>query len=208
MDPRGPILTVARAAILIGLVGTISWAQQAAPETLPVQGSKTRFPSRTTLNRGQQPIPLRLTGAALRTRLGFGVYAVGSYVQEGVQIQEPADVVRADCAKVLELVFERNVPGVTMYENLAANLRQGHPAPEFRDELAKLSKFLLAHPAAKGSVLRLAYDPAAGLTLTAGDGSVLAYNSPEFARALWGIYFGARPMDPAIRTALSQRLVR
>ncbi|MFO0957656.1 MAG: chalcone isomerase family protein [Isosphaeraceae bacterium] len=197
-----------RAAAWIALGAPAAWGYQESPESVAVKGSQARFPSRTTLARGKESVPLRLTGAALRTRLGFGVYAVGSYVQEGTALKEPSDIIRADCAKVLELAFERNVAGSTMYENLAANLRANHPAPEFQEELARLSKFLQAHPATKGSVLRLAYDPGAGLSLTAGDGSVLAYNGPEFARALWGIYFGPRPMDPAIRAALTERIVR
>lgn len=205
------------ARVVVTVVGITGWAWLAVPdagawqapsESVAVKGSQTRFPSRTAFRRGSESVPVRLTGAALRTRLGFGVYAVGSYVQEGVTLREPADLVRADCAKMLELVFERNVGGSTMYESLAANLRAGHPAPAFRDELARLSQFLQAHPAARGSVLRLAYEPTHGLTLTAGDGSVLAYPGHEFAQALWGIYFGAKPMDPTIRTALAQRLVR
>ena len=49
-----------------------------------------------------------LTGAALRQKFYFNVYAVASYVQEGAKPRTPEELAAVNCPKRLELVMERH----------------------------------------------------------------------------------------------------
>src|SRR4051794_31880513 len=60
---------------------------------------------------GGKPVRLVLTGTAMRTKYGFSVYAIGSYVQEGVKVRNGDELARIAAAKQLQLIFERDVDG-------------------------------------------------------------------------------------------------
>ena len=67
-----------------------------------------------------KPMRLILTGTAVRTKYGFRVYAIGSYVQEGVKVHTGEELVRVSAAKQLHLIFEREVDGATMARSFAS----------------------------------------------------------------------------------------
>ena len=59
------------------------------------------------------------------------MYAIGSYVQEGVAIRTAGELAATDCPKQLHLVMERDVTGEAMAAAFTTAIRQGHPAPAF-----------------------------------------------------------------------------
>src|SRR4051794_16022988 len=91
------------AAVLLGLC----MPTDAADDGMVVGG--TRFPRTITSQLAGKPVKMVLTGAAMRTRWTFHVYAVGSYVQEGVKIRDAGDLARAAVPKQIHIAFERDV---------------------------------------------------------------------------------------------------
>ena len=52
------------------------------------------YPSTTEVSVGSKTVKLALTGTAMRTKLIVNVYAIGSYVQEGVKVRTAEDLAR------------------------------------------------------------------------------------------------------------------
>src|SRR5262245_48217862 len=83
-------------------------------ETAGVPGSDVRFPLAINLPINGKPVQYALTGTALRKKLVFSIYAVGSYVQAGAAVHTAEDLAAADVPKMLFLVLERDVDGSDM----------------------------------------------------------------------------------------------
>src|SRR5262245_33072816 len=66
---------------------------------------------------GGKPVRLVLTGTAMRTKLGFSVYAIGSYLQEGIKVRDGEELAKIAAPKQLQLIFERDVDGETMAQS-------------------------------------------------------------------------------------------
>src|SRR4051812_44146200 len=73
-----------------------------------------RYPTTLTGYFDGKPVPMVLTGTALRTKLGFSVYSLGSYVQQGTRVRGPYELAGAAVPKQLCLAFERAVDGDTL----------------------------------------------------------------------------------------------
>src|SRR5690242_8417239 len=98
------------ALALLGLFG----AAALAVESVGVEGSQTQYPTLIESPISNKPVKLVLTGTAMRKKLLFNVYTVGSYVQEGTQVHSADDLASADVPKQLHLVMERDMDGKTM----------------------------------------------------------------------------------------------
>ena len=93
------------AAILLGLCMTTHAADPG------VTLGRTRYPATINNHVDGKPVKMVLTGAAMRTRWGFSVYSIGSYVQEEVALRGAEDLVGAAVPKQFLLAFERDVDG-------------------------------------------------------------------------------------------------
>src|SRR3954451_20549621 len=97
-------------------------------ETVGVGGSEVRYPTRTEVTVDYRPVRLVLTGTAVRKAHGLPVYAVASYVQEGVPAKTAEQIVAADVVKEMHLVLERPLDGPTMFEGMRTGIRLNHAA--------------------------------------------------------------------------------
>src|SRR5262249_29202964 len=137
-----------------------------------------------------KPIKLLLTGASLRKKVVFSVYAIGSYVQEGATMRSAEEIIAADRVKQLHLVLERDAAGKDLGGNFIAAIRVNHPEPAFADEAFKLMQVLDPIAVKKGDHIWLTHVPQVGLHCTiVGKASFLVKNK-DFAHAVWEIYFG------------------
>src|SRR4051794_6640805 len=119
----------------------------------------TRYPAAITGRIGGKPVKLVLTGTALRTRWGFGVYTIGSYIQEGVAVRDAGSLARAVVPKQLHLVFERAVDGATLAQSFRDSIALNYPEPAFAVESAELARYLASRPVKKGDHVWLTFIP-------------------------------------------------
>src|SRR3954463_2213131 len=88
----------------------------------------TRDPTTLTSQFNGKPVAMVLTGTALRTKLGFSVYTIGSYVQENSRVRGPYDLVGAAVPKQLCLAFEREVDGNALARSFRDSIGTIRPA--------------------------------------------------------------------------------
>lgn len=177
----------------------------AGNDTLGVPGSTVRFPVQITQSFGHGPVPLRLTGAALRKKFFFNVYAMSSYLAEGVEVHSPAQLAAIDKPKSLQLVMERSVDGSTMASAVTASVRANYPKGLDR-ELHQLQQFMIATPVAYRDVVWLRHLPGKGFHCEiVGKGEVYI-PSTAFSKAIWDIYLGPINMGEHIKAGLVRRL--
>jgi hypothetical protein len=153
-----------------------------------------------------KPTRLVLTGTAMRTKFGFSVYAIGSYVQEGTKVRDAEALARIAVAKQLHLIFERDVDGATMAQSFRDAIGLNHPAPAFAAELEKLEQFFRSHPARRGDRIVLTTVPGAGLTCEVSDQPRFLIESTGFSQATWEVYLGRKNLGTGIKSGLTSRL--
>jgi hypothetical protein len=155
---------------------------------------------------GGKPVRLVLTGTAMRTKYGFSVYAIGSYLQEGVKVRNGDELARIAAAKQLQLIFERDVDGETMAQSFRESIAMSHPAPAYAAELAKLEAYFRSNPVKRGNHIWLSYVPGAGLGCQLAGKPGTMIENVGFAQAAWEVYLGRRNLGMAIKTGLTSRL--
>jgi Chalcone isomerase-like len=176
-----------------------------AAELVGVKGSSVRYPSVVEINAGK-PIRLILTGTALRQKLVFNVYTIGSYVQEGSGVKTPEQLAAVDTIKCLHLIMERTVEGKDMAGAFETAIRKNHPSPAFDAEVAQLLQVIQSHSAEKGSHIVLTHVPGVGLHCSLRGKVEFVIKNPQFSRAVWDIYLGKHPVSDAIKKDLVSRL--
>jgi hypothetical protein len=155
---------------------------------------------------GGKPVRLVLTGTAMRTKLGFSVYAIGSYLQEGTRVRDAEGLARVAVAKQLHLIFERDVDGATMAQSFREAIGMNHPAPAFATELEKFEQFFRANPARRGDRIVLTTVPGAGLACEVGGRPRILIENAGFAHATWEVYLGRKNLGTTIKSGLTSRL--
>lgn len=190
-----------RLAALIGLgLGLVACGVAEAGDADP------RFAATITSRVGDKPVPLVLTGTAMRTKYFLNVYAIGSYVQAGTRVRDAEELARLDVPKQLQLIFERDVDPETMAKSFGQAIRMSHPAPAFDRELAELEAYFKASPIKQGAHLWLTSVPGVGLRCQVAGKPSQTVQNPAFARAAWEAYLGPRNLGVAIKSGLSSRL--
>jgi hypothetical protein len=189
------------AAIAAGLAGAL--ASAAATEK---DGGDPRFAPVITAQIGGRPVRLVLTGTAVRTKYLLSVYAIGSYLQEGVKVRDAEGLARVDAPKLLHLIFERNVAGATVADSFREAIALNHPAPEFAAELDRLDGCFRPRSVQRGDHVRLTLVPGTGLTCQFGSQPVVVIENVAFAHAAWEVYLGRKNLGAAIQMGLTSRL--
>jgi hypothetical protein len=153
-----------------------------------------------------KPARLVLTGTAMRTKFGFSVYAIGSYLQEGTRVRDAEELARVAVSKQLHLIFERDVDGATMAQSFRDAIGMNHPAPAFAPELEKLEQFFHLHPARRGDRIVLTTVPGAGLACEVSGQPRILIENTGFSQATWEVYLGRKNLGTAIKSGLTSRL--
>jgi hypothetical protein len=177
-----------------------------AVETVGVSGSNARFATAVERKVGDKSVKLHLTGAAMRKKLFFNVYALGSYVQEGVSVRTAEELAATDCAKQLHLVMERDVGGSDMAASFKESIRMNHPAPRFEAELNTLVAFMEATSVQQGDHVWLTHVPGVGFEANVAGKKDIRIKNVGFAKAIWDIYLGKNNLGAAIKQGLVSRL--
>lgn len=180
-------------------------AVPAFAEDVAVSGSDITYPSEQRVTVGDKQVNMVLTGAALRKKVFFSVYTIGSYVQEGSGVRDGEDLAARDCPKQLHLVLERDVKGPDMAEAMRSAIRANYD-DAFATELKVLGECMSRTDIKKGDNVRLTHVPGKGLHVDVEGKTQMLIENPAFSKAVWDIYFGKNNLGDAIKKALVSRL--
>jgi hypothetical protein len=179
--------TVAVLLILLALAATPAAAREVAgvvlPDTATVEG-KT----------------LVLNGAGLRTRFFFKVYVVGLYLEQ--PMTDAAAILGSDSIRRAELYILRSLSGHEIASAIrdAFERNAGAALPRLEDRLKRLESMFPA--VAAGDTIALTYVPRRGTEVVAKGRQAGVIEGKDFADALFAVWIGAKPVDPALKTAL------
>jgi len=196
---HSPIRSLAFAATFLTAAAALG------SEMVGVRGSQVQYPSVVDLPADGKPVRVRLTGTAMRTKAVVNVYAVASYVQEGVKVRTAEELAAADAYKLLHLVLERDVAGKDMATAFTTAVRKNYPS-QFGDELRRFESLLGSATLRKGQHVMLTWLPKAGLRCHVVGTVDQRVDNPAFARAVWDIYFGRNHLGDAVKSGLTSRL--
>ena len=196
--------TLSRLLLVAALAAFLGAA--ALAETVSVDGSDTSYETKIVPTVGGKAVKMDLTGAALRKRLVFKVYTIGSYVESGAGLRSAEDLASADVPKQLHLVMERELDGKTMANAFRDAVRLNYPAPTFDQELNTLAAYLETTSVKKGDHVWLTHVPGVGFQGRLGGQKEIVIPNPRFARAIWEIYLGKNNLGDQIKQGLTSRL--
>jgi hypothetical protein len=145
---------------------------------------------------------LALTGAGLRQRFIFDVYAMGLYVRDA-----RADPVMQPGAKRIAIHMLRNVDADTFAQALVDGMRPNHDEATMQALAPRIAELnaLMAQmkEARKGMAITLDWLPGTGTQMTVNGkpgGAPIA--GEDFYRALLRIWLGPRPVQDDLKKAL------
>ncbi len=187
-------------------VAALAAAAALAGDKVGVGGSGAQYDARIEATIGDKPVAMVLTGTALRKRVVFNVYAIGSYLQEGAGARSAEELAAADVPKQLHLIMERDVDGKEMAEAFHTAIRANHAAPAFDAELASLGEMMRAMAVKKGDHVRLTHVPKSGLHCDVAGKKQFTIDGVAFSRAVWEIYLGRNNLGNDIKKGLVSRL--
>ena len=146
--------------------------------------------------------PLALTGAGLRQRFIFDVYAMGLYVRDA-----KADPVMQPGAKRVVIRMLRDVDAGTFTQALIDGMRPNHDAQTMKalePRIAALSAVMAQmKEAKKGMTITLDWLPGTGTQMTVdGRSSGAPIAGEDFYQALLRIWLGPQPVQDDLKKAL------
>jgi hypothetical protein len=177
-----------------------------AGEMVGVDGSRTQYDTNIDSTVAGKPVKMVLTGTALRKKLIFNVYAIGSYVEAGAGVRSAEQLVAADCPKQLHLVMERDVDGKEMAEAFQKAIYRSRGDHAFPAELKSLTETMKAMEVKKGDHIRLTNVPRKGIECDVAGRRQIVIENSDFSKAVWEIYLGPKNIDDDIRKGLASRL--
>jgi hypothetical protein len=166
------------------------------------------FPAKIESDIGGRQISLVRTGEAIRFQGRIQVYAVASYVQEGVPVRSAEELVAADCAKQMHLFMLRYIPSIMMAQAFESTFRANHPVPAFADEVKRVLTLFRSASVRPGVHVWLTHIPEVGLQCLVDGQEPIIIESVEFSRAVWENYFGRYNVGEAVKEGLLSGLDR
>jgi len=199
MRNKGMTRKVMLAVILASLASPLT----RAAEEVTVGG--IAFPTRVDQSIGDKLEKLVLTGAGVREKYLFGVYAVASYAREGAKVKNAQELAAADYPKGLHLVMLRAVSGKDLADAFTEAIRLNYPAPALKDEIEQLTLMMRKKNTQRGDHIWLRHVPGVGLECDFA-GELFLIGNVDLARAVWQIYFGPKNIGEKLKRNLTSQL--
>jgi len=164
--------------------------------------SKVEYPDTVTVDGTE----LRVTGCGLRekTFMKVDVYTIVSYVDAEADLgDDPAEaLVTRDLAKRIQMNLRRGFSRDKLVNSFSEVIEKNYDdTTAFNDAMATFLAYF-DHDAQENDTLVLDYAPGRGLrTVLNGEVKGTIVN-PDFARALWTVWFGAKPANKGLRESL------
>ena len=116
------------------------------------------------------------------------------------------DLARADVARMLYLVMERTVGSADFIDAFKTAVAKSYPADKFAAEFAQLTAAVGGQEAEKGDHVSMLYLPGTGLRIVIAGKVDVTIPGAEFARAVWEVYLGPKPIDDGLKRGLVSML--
>lgn len=195
-------------AVVALVVGALVAATAGAADPVSVKGSSAKYPESVAVTVGDKVINLKLTGVGLRSKIGVKVYAVGSYLQDGVTAQTAEELTKVDAVRMLHLVMERTVEPADFIDAFKSAVGKTYPADKFAAEFAEVAKAVGTMAAKKGDQVILLYTPGTGVRIQIVGKVDVMVKGAAFAQALWEVYLGPKPLEEALKKNLVGLITR
>jgi hypothetical protein len=196
-----------RSAIVALLVVVVAMPGMAA-DPVPVKGTSVTYAPAVSANVKDKAVQLNLTGVGLRTKVGFSVYTVASYVQDGTRVRGAEDVAKADAVRLLHLVMQRTVQPDDFIDAFRTAVGKSYPEGKFATEFTQLVNAIGKNAATKGDHVTLLHMPGEGVRIQVSNKVDVTIKSPAFSQALWEVYLGAKPLDEGLKEGLVGMLAK
>ena len=181
-------------------------AQASAAESAPVELVDNLFPVVRRTEIDGKVCDLKLTGTAIRKKIGLTFYKIGGYCEASADPTCADSLAAADVPKQLVLVMQRDISQMILEKSFAASFADNDPENRFTEESKLTLGHMVAAPMKKGQVVTITHLPGKGMTCQVGDGEVLHVANPAFAHMVWNVYMGPKGVCPTLRTGLVTRL--
>jgi Chalcone isomerase-like len=155
---------------------------------------------------GDKTVKMLLTGSAVRTKHFLKIYTIDSYIEQGVKVRTPEDMIAIDQPKQLRICMLRSVDGPTMADAFTEILRINFPEPAFAEELKTVVKILESQDTQKGDAICFSHIPKVGLHCKTANDKTYLIRNVDFSKAVWGNYFGKHNVSEAMKKNLLSRL--
>jgi hypothetical protein len=172
----------------------------------PVELVDDLFPVVRRTEIGGKVCDLKLTGTAVRKKIGLTFYKIGGYCEASACPTCADSLAAADVPKQLVLVMQRDISQMILEKSFAASFAENDPENKFTAESRLTLDHMVAAPMKKGQHVTITHLPGNGMTCQVGDGQVLHVPNPQFAHLVWNVYMGPKGVCPTLRSGLVTRL--
>lgn len=147
-----------------------------------------------------------VTGVALRekTFLKVDVYTIVSYVKKGASLGEDkaAGLLNLEEPKMLQMDLTRGFSNEKLKKAFSEVIEKNYDdMSAFQSDMNTFLAYFSAD-AEEGDKIVFGYCPAEGLTTRLNDKELGVIDNPEFTKALWTVWFGAKPANDDMRDNL------
>ena len=142
--------------------------------------------------------PLKLVGVGLRTKWFFNVYTLGAYSKSGTR--SARHLVNTDEPKFIWLRMMRSISAEKMNDAIDEGFEKNTPDGEraaFKERLDTLKSYMPA-TLKKHLHIGFTYRPGEGTLVTIGKTPKGTIAGADFARGLFSIWFGRKPVDKSL----------
>jgi hypothetical protein len=164
--------------------------------------TEIEFPSEIKFSLDSEDYALQITGATVRKKWVFEIYAIAHYlqVQEGAGDLDRESVLADGPAKQITIQYVHNLPANIIIKALRRDFKQNTTPEEYREIETYIEQMLncLVRPVRKGDVFMMRWLSGGRIYLELNGKRLGNVKNELFARCLWAIWFGKCPVvDPA-----------
>ncbi len=175
-------------------------------DTIVEKKSKQEFPATIEVEYDGSTSTLRATGAALRKKIFWKVYAAVGYIDSSVELgDDPGKaIVDADAPKEIHLRMLRDVDSKKITNGVNEALKKCAVVP-YDDIAGEREQFLNVfgdEKLMKGDDLRMLYLPGKGLEVSVNGEVRGVIEGAGFGRSFFAIYYGDPPVDDGLKEKL------
>lgn len=153
------------------------------------------FPSEVTFDQGGKSYSLQATGVATRKKFFVTVYSVAHYLQQGSTGGDKFQQIMQDnVAKQLTMRWARSIPAVKVQDGFMESFKKTLTPTDLGKLQNEISQFIgfFNHDVNKGDESVLRWLPGGYVEVDFDGKQVGTISNPEFAKALWSIWFSQK----------------
>ncbi len=182
------------AVVLLACSGLLRAEEKAEEEAVH------SFPETVVIGNGGKEYSLVQTGTAERNILFIKVYQMAHYMEGadvgGGEVPSEDELLNGSQAKHIQMKFIRDLPYEKIRAELKKTMLRNAKQEWIENSKSEIVTFLEAinRDALKGDILTLSWFPGGKLVAAFNGEQALAIENADFARMIWSIWFGAKPV--------------